>query len=500
MKRAMKRKLHFLTLFIVISLVVNAQYQVGSKTITYIDSDRDNREIETIIYYPSSTGGVDAAIASGQFPAITFGHGTAMADPALYQYLWDALPAAGYICLVPTTEGGSPPFSAPYHEPFGLDLRFINSTIIAENLNASSFFFNHVSDRTAIMGHSLGGKATFIAAANNTELTTIVTLCAALGDPPFPYTSNGYDAINNSLPFVTVPSLVIDTEFDCVVPDDEGHQMSYDLLTTQCKTYVKIFGGGHCYMASSDASSCETTEGWIGGNCEGDFTITREEQNATVLEIILPYFEFMLKDVLIAEDEFLAYITTSPEVTYLRDCAMPDPEIDEIDIYNAVQNITVPYGTPQNTAVSQLVQNITISDTDAGTHIVALNWTVAGYNANAPAAYTATGTFTLPAGVLQTSPPTSLSVSAQITVDEFVSNPQINVETEISIYPNPAKDMLYYQVLNADGNETLEIYSIYGTLVRQSKITEKGNLDISDLSSGIYLIKFKQKFIKLSIE
>jgi hypothetical protein len=125
---------------------------------------------------------------------------------------------------------------------------------------------------------------------------------------------------------------------------------------------------------------------------------------------------------------------------------------------------------------------------------------VAGYNANAPAAYTATGTFTLPAGVLQTSPPTSLSVSAQITVDEFVSNPQINVETEISIYPNPAKDMLYYQVLNADGNETLEIYSIYGTLVRQSKITEKGNLDISDLSSGIYLIKFKQKFIKLSIE
>jgi predicted dienelactone hydrolase len=496
----MKKILQLTAILMMMSLFAFAQYQVGQKVITYTDPDRDNREIETYVFYPSATGGVDAAIASGEFPAIVFGHGTAMADVELYQYLWDALPAAGYICLVPTTEGGSPPFSAPYHEPFGLDLKFINLQIKAEGNNSSSFFYNHVAEKTAIMGHSLGGKATLIAAANNSEITTIITLCAALGDPPFPYSSNGYDVINNSLPYITVPSLVVDTEFDCVVPDDEGHQMTYDLIPADCKTYVKILGGGHCYMASSDASSCETTEGWLGGNCEGDFTITREDQNQTVLDIILPYFEYTLKNVSIAEDEFLAYISSSPEVTYLRDCEMPDPTIENIDIYSAVENITVAYGTPEVTAKSQLAQNIYISDSEGGNHMVALSWTVAGYNANVAATYVATGTFALPAGVTQTTPPTTLSVTATITVQPFVSKPTFETDSEFAIFPNPADEKIYFQILSPKNDELIEIFTIFGSLVKQHKITENETIDISDLSSGMYIVRFRDKLIKLSVE
>lgn len=496
----MKIKLQFLSLFVLISMAMNAQYQVGEKTVIYTDPNRDNREIECVIYYPATVGGVDAAIASGTFPAIIFGHGTAMADPTLYQYLWDALPAAGYICLVPTTEDASPPLGAPDHESFGLDLRFINLQIKAENDNVASFFFNHVTERTAIMGHSLGGKGTLIAAANNNDLTTIVTLCAALGDPPWPYDGNGYDVINNSLPFITVPSLVVDTEFDCVVPVDEGQFVTYELLNVDCKTYVKILGGGHCYMASSDASSCETAEGWMGGNCEGDFTISRADQNQTVLDIILPYFEFMLKDVAIAEDEFLTYITSSPEVTYIRDCEIPDPQIDEIDIYNNVANINVPYGTPQNTAISQLVQTTTISDTDAGTHVVNLNWSVAGYNANVPSGYLATGTFTLPAGVIQTTPPTTLSVTATITVDEFVSTPQFTSNEGLSVFPNPAKEILFYKLNSSNDDSMLSIYNVCGQLIIEIIPEFEGTIDIKDLKPGIYIVKFQNQTQRISVE
>lgn len=497
----MKKILQLTSIFMMISLFAFSQYQVGQKIVTYTDPERSDREIETYIFYPSNTGGVDAPIASGEFPAIIFGHGTGMADQTLYQYLWDALPTYGYIVLFPTTEANNPPLGgAPNHLQFGLDLRFLNLKIKAEDLNVSSFFYNHVSTESAIMGHSLGGKATIIAAGDNTDFTAMVTLCAALGDPPFPYTSSGYDAINNSLPYITVPSLIVDAEFDCVVPEEEGHQITYNLIPATCKTYVNILGGGHCYMASGDGSSCETAEGWLGGNCSGDFTITREDQNQTVLDIILPYFEYMLKDVAIAEEEFLAYISTSPEVTYLRDCEMPDPAIEEIDLYNAVENISVAYGTPENTAKSQLVQSIYISDSEGGNHSVILNWTVDGYNANIAATYVATGTFELPAGVIQTTPPTTLSVTATITVQPFVSKPTFESDAEFAIFPNPANEKVYFKILSPKSDEVIEFFTIFGSLVKQHKITENETIDISDLSSGMYIVRFRDKLIKLSVE
>jgi hypothetical protein len=318
----MKTKTLIFILLLLVSLILKSQtYMLGYQNMSAHDDSRD-RDISTIVYYPSDVGGETAAISDGVFPAIIFGHGTAMADETLYDYIYEALVSEGYIVMFPTTEDDSPPLGAPNHEAFGLDLQYLNFMIKFENMNSGSFFFGHVSDRTAIIGHSLGGKGTLIAAANNTEVTTIVTLCAALSDPPIPYSSSGYDAINNSLPYVTVPSLVIDTEFDCVVPEDEGQHLTYELLDVDCKTYVNIIGGGHCYMASHDGSSCETAEGWLGGNCSDDFTITREEQNNIVIDLLLPYFNYMLKDDVVSMNEFLNYISTSTDVSSERYCVV----------------------------------------------------------------------------------------------------------------------------------------------------------------------------------
>src|SRR3989339_244660 len=79
-------------------------YQLGHKTITYQDSARNNRNIPTELFYPAATAGNDVAILNDQFPIIVFGHGFVMANPDLYDYIWNALIPDGYIIAFPTTE------------------------------------------------------------------------------------------------------------------------------------------------------------------------------------------------------------------------------------------------------------------------------------------------------------------------------------------------------------------------------------------------------------
>jgi PKD repeat protein len=168
-----------------------------------------------------------------------------------------------------------------------------------------------------------------------------------------------------------------------------------------------------------------------------------------------------------------------------------DPHITDVDLNDDVENITVPYGTAENTAKSQLAQQITIRDSDSQTHIVNLNWTVNSYNGNVAATYNATGTFSLPNGVVQSSPATDLSVTATITVEEPVG---VSVSTEItglSVYPNPAKDILYIYIDREQHNQ-LGIYNSIGKCVLLlDDLKEVNTIDISNLSPGVYTISTK---------
>jgi len=51
-------------------------------TVTFVDSSRSNRQINTEIYYPAKSAGNNTPIATGVFPLITFGHGFVMAVSA----------------------------------------------------------------------------------------------------------------------------------------------------------------------------------------------------------------------------------------------------------------------------------------------------------------------------------------------------------------------------------------------------------------------------------
>lgn len=71
---------------------------------------------------------------------------------------------------------------------------------------------------------------------------------------------------------------------------------------------------------------------------------------------------------------------------------------------------------------------------------------------------------------------------------------------EITLYPNPANDLLFLEIANADvsGYEKLSIYNTDGQLVHQQAISEqKTEINIALLPKGLFFVKVKkgEKFV-----
>ena len=96
----------------------------------------------------------------------------------------------------------------------------------------------------------------------------------------------------------------------------------------------------------------------------------------------------------------------------------PNPTITGI---TSVSNVEVAYGTAEAIALAALAATTTITDSNNNTHTVSLSWSIASYDSNNAGNYTATGTFTLPAGVDQSDPQTELKITATVRVNAAVS-------------------------------------------------------------------------------
>ena len=67
---------------------------------------------------------------------------------------------------------------------------------------------------------------------------------------------------------------------------------------------------------------------------------------------------------------------------------------------------------------------------------------------------------------------------------------EILAKTSFKIYPNPVNDILYVEAINFNKEDQLKIYDVSGRLVLTKTLNEVNtNVDISDLSSGVYFIK-----------
>ena len=305
-----KLKLRIGLLLILFPIVLSAQsFQIGHKEITLNDPSR-SRDILCHFYYPSTIAGNNVAVASGQFPLIVFGHGFSMSYEAYMNFV-DSLVPHGFVMCFPTTESGL----LPNHLTFGIDLQFLNNEIKSKTQeNAGFFLYQKLTDRSAIMGHSMGGGAAFLAAENNTNLTTLVTFAAA---------ETSVSAIAAAAN-ISVPAIVFMGENDGVAPPAEHQGLMYHGLPSGCKGYIAIRGGGHCYFAN-DNLACTTAEFFTSPKP----TISREEQHEAIFHALIPYLQWMLNGDGLKRQVFESIILESAIYSSQFDCS--EASINEFD-------------------------------------------------------------------------------------------------------------------------------------------------------------------------
>ena len=320
----MNSVLYICIIFLSFGLTSTAQtYQIGHTTLTFVDASRNNRSIATEIYYPANSAGDNVPITTLntiQFPSLVFGHGFVMTWDA-YQNFWEALVPNGYIIAFPKTEGS---FS-PSHLEYGKDLAFVINQMNLQGTLSTSIFYNRVSSMNSVMGHSMGGGASFIAVPLNSNIKTIVNFAAAETNP---------SAISAATSF-TIPALLFSGANDCVTPPANNQLSMYSGLASLCKTYISIIGGSHCQMANSN-TFCSLGE----STCTPAPTITRSVQHAKIMSYLLPWLNYQLKGNCLQGNVFDTQIVSDTSIMYQKNCIQcTSLEIDEVN--NASNELTL---------------------------------------------------------------------------------------------------------------------------------------------------------------
>lgn len=306
--------------WILFPALVWAQYPIGHRNMSFVDSSRANRPVPTDVYYPAASAGDYTPVAvptAGGFPVISFGHGFLL-NVATYRYVWEALVPHGYIVALPRTEGSL----SPSHQQFGLDLAFLIRTLQAEGSDNSSPFFNAIGNASCVMGHSMGGGASFLAAQSDSSITALVNLAAAETNP------SAIDAAG----VLIIPAMLFSGSEDCVTPPSSHQLPMYQALASQCKIHISITGGSHCKFGENNFT-CNLGE--IG--CPG--SITRPVQHNLVIFHLLPFLDFHLKQESTERCVFQERLEAQNGISYLQECVVP--AVQDLTIQKSPNGVTL---------------------------------------------------------------------------------------------------------------------------------------------------------------
>ncbi|MDN3677034.1 T9SS type A sorting domain-containing protein [Flavobacterium paronense] len=299
------RKIHLVIIyFLIASNFSYAQpFQIGHTTINFTDVSRSNRVIAAEIYYPSDVAGDNVALTTSTtvtFPVLSFGHGFVMTSDA-YQNFWNFLVPNGYVMVFPKTESSL----SPSHLDFGKDLSFLIDQMTALGNNSSSIFYNRISSMNCVMGHSMGGGASFLSAQINSNIKTLLTFSPAEISP------SAIQAASS----IAIPSLIFAGVNDCVTPPNTNQIPMYNGLVSTCKSLISIIGGSHCQMANSNFF-CGIGE----STCTPQPTITRTAQQNTINRYILPWLDYQLKGNCVQGNLFDNQIIADNSITFQKNC------------------------------------------------------------------------------------------------------------------------------------------------------------------------------------
>ena len=454
------KKIYLAFLLLTAAEVSLAQFAIGSQTITYNDPSRTGgvgsgggpgRQIECAVYYPATSAGANTPVAAGQFPIVVFGHGFAM-EWSAYQNIWQHLVPNGFIMIFPKTEGSLIP--APSHNDFGLDLALVSQRLLAENDEPSSQFYQKINGNSAIMGHSMGGGATILAAQNNSDIKTVIGLAPAETNP------SAVAAAEN----VSVPALVLSGSSDGVTPPNEHHIPIYNGLSSDCKSFVNMVGGAHCFFANTNFF-CDFGE----GSASTGITLTRAQQQAQMNSLITPWLNYYLKDSCLAYSQF--NLAASKSGLILTQNCTSNPLLVSVTITNATNN--------QNNGSA----TVTVT---GGEEPSTINWSTGGSTLENVSA----GNYTL------TYSDASCTGTLIVTIGNDVgsANFESPKEQKLLMYPNPTQHEIHF-IAAFSGLFNISIIDVGGRVVHFENEIDLNHhsIAVGHLESGLYLIQFSNE-------
>jgi hypothetical protein len=198
-----------------------------------------------------------------------------------YDNIYSELSKRGYIVALPRTEGG---FS-PSHSDFGLDLALVgNKTMLLNTTNTlAPIFVGKVIQKLALAGHSMGGGSSFLAAKNNPSLTCLFNFAAAQTNP----------TSSQAAKQVTVPTLIIGGQSDCVAPANTNQNKMWDSTASTKKFQITIKNLTHCDFGNGTNFNCSF--GQNTSNCPN--TISNLTAQKLYMNFVNPFLDFNLKGI-----------------------------------------------------------------------------------------------------------------------------------------------------------------------------------------------------------
>lgn len=227
---------------------------------------------DALLYYPAPAAAPGAALepSGAPYPVVVFGHGFLQA-PSRYSGVLAHMASWGFIVIAPDTQTG---FS-PSHGQFALDMRTCIDWLVQENGREGSVLRAGVDvGAIGIGGHSMGGGAATLAAADDPRIIAIATLAAAETNP------SAVAAAGR----LSIPASYISGSQDSITPLAQHGQRMYDAQTSP-RQLPLILGGSHCgFQDDPFPLFCDSG------------SLPRAEQLALTRRLLTGFFLLHLKD------------------------------------------------------------------------------------------------------------------------------------------------------------------------------------------------------------
>lgn len=170
----------------------------------------------------------------------------------------------------------------------------------------------------------MGGGASALAASGNAFIKTYVGLAPAETNPS---AASAAAAIN-------VPSLIFSGSSDGVTPPSDHHLPIYNAISSDCKTFVSLVGGAHCYFANSNFN-CDFGE----GTTSTGITLTRQEQHDLTFDVLDPWLEYTLYEESQGLNDVVS-ISSAGDYSTQSTCTPLSVETNETETFFAYPNPT----------------------------------------------------------------------------------------------------------------------------------------------------------------